>query len=103
MKAITTLAVVLLLIAALPCAADDAKATFGSKCTPCHGADGSGNTPMGKKIGAKSLGSPDVQKKSDADLAKVIGAGSGKMPSFAGKLSADQIAGLVKFVRSFGK
>ena len=100
---LTALVLALLIVIALPCMADDAKATFASKCTPCHGADGSGNTPMGKKIGAKSLGSPDVQKKSDADLSKVIGAGSGKMPSFAGKLSADQIAGLVKFVRSFGK
>ena len=102
MKLITVTAVVLLLIAALPCAADDAKATFGSKCTPCHGADGSGNTPMGKKIGAKSLGSAEVQKRTDADLNKVITGGSGKMPSFK-QLSPDQIAGLVKFIRGFAK
>jgi mono/diheme cytochrome c family protein len=103
MMKLTTLVLVLLIVVALPCAADDAKATFASKCTPCHGADGSGNTPMGKKIGAKSLASAEVQKKSDADLQKVIGAGSGKMPAFAGKLSPDQISGLVKLIRGFAK
>lgn len=97
-----TVTVVLLLIVALPCAADDAKATFASKCTPCHGADGSGNTPMGKKVGAKALGSADVQKRTDADLTKVITAGSGKMPSFK-QLTPDQVAGLVKFIRGFAK
>ena len=97
-----TVTVAILLIVALPLAADDAKATFGSKCTPCHGADGSGNTPMGKKVGAKALGSADVQKRTDADLTKVIAAGSGKMPSFKA-LTPDQIAGLVKYIRSFAK
>lgn len=103
MKVITITAVVLLLVAALPCAADDAKATFAAKCTPCHGADGSGNTPMGKKIGAKALGSAAVQKKSDSDLAKTINGGSGKMPAFAGKLTAEQVTGLVKLIRGFAK
>ncbi|HEV2721096.1 MAG TPA: cytochrome c [Thermoanaerobaculia bacterium] len=97
-----TVTVAVLLIVALPLAADDAKAMFTSKCMPCHGADGSGNTPMGKKIGAKSLGSAEVQKKSDADLTKVITTGSGKMPSFK-QLPPDQIAGLVKFIRGLAK
>ncbi len=102
MKLITVTVVLLLLVLALPLAAADAKAVFASKCTPCHGADGTGNTPMGKKIGAKSLGSAEVQKKSDADLNKVITGGSGKMPSFK-QLPPEQIAGLVKFIRGFAK
>lgn len=81
--------------------AEDAAATFKSRCSPCHGADGSGNTPMGKKAGAKALGSAEVQKLSDADLQKIIAEGKGKMPAFAGKLSAEQIAGLVKLIRGF--
>ena len=44
----------------------------------------------------------EVQKKSDADLNKVITGGSGKMPSFK-QLTSDQIAGLVKFIRGFAK
>ncbi len=94
---------VLLLAMAIPCAAfgDDAPAIFKSKCAPCHAADGSGNTPMGKKIGAKALGSPEVQKQSDADLQKIITSGKGKMPSFSNKLSSEQIGDMVKFIRSF--
>jgi mono/diheme cytochrome c family protein len=58
---------------------------------------------MGKKLGAKALGSAEVQKRTDADLQKIINGGSGKMPSFNGKLSADQVAGLVKFIRGLAK
>lgn len=83
--------------------AADAASNFKTRCTPCHGSDGSGNTPMGKKVGAKALASPEVQKLSDADLQKAITAGKGKMPEFGSKLSAEQIGDLVKFVRSFGK
>ena len=95
----------LLLVAALPMAAygADAAAVFKSRCAPCHGADGSGNTPMGKKIGAKPLGSPEVQKLTDADLLKIIKAGKGKMPEFGTKLSATETADLVKLVRGFAK
>lgn len=88
---------------AVPFAAfgQDAAATFKSRCVPCHAADGSGNTPMGKKIGAKALGSAEVQKLTDADLQKVITNGKGKMPSFGTKLSPEQVGELVKLVRSF--
>ena len=82
--------------------AEDAAAIFKSRCTPCHGTDGSGNTPMGKKVGAKSLASPEVQKLSDADLTKVVKSGKGKMPAF-GTLNATQLADLVKLIRGFAK
>lgn len=82
--------------------AEDAAAIFKSRCTPCHGADGSGNTPMGKKVGAKSLGSAEVQKMSDAELTSVVKAGKGKMPAF-GTLNAAQLTDLVKLIRGFKK
>jgi len=93
----------LLLAAALPVAAygGDAATVFKSRCAPCHAVDGSGNTPMGKKIGAKSLGSPEVQKLSDVVLLKIITDGKNKMPAFAQKLSAAQIADMVKLIRGF--
>lgn len=84
-------------------AADDAAAMFKRRCSPCHGADGSGNTPMGKKMAAKALGSPEVQKQTDEQLQKAIGSGKGKMPAFSNKLSAAQIADLVKVVRGFAR
>lgn len=94
----------LLLLVSVPslALADDAAAVFKSRCAPCHGADGSGNTPMGKKVGAKALGSAEVQKLTDADLQKAVTSGKGKMPEFGSKLSSAQIGELVKFVRTLG-
>lgn len=102
-RSLTTIAIALLLVLSLPCVvlADDAAAAFKTRCAPCHAANGSGDTPMGKKIGAKALGSPDVQKLTDADLQKSITSGKNKMPEFGSKLKADQIASLVKVVRGF--
>jgi mono/diheme cytochrome c family protein len=98
-----TLFLSFLLIVSLPCLAlaADAAATFGSRCAPCHARDGSGNTPMGKKVGAKALGSPEVQKLTDADLQKTITKGQGKMPEFGTKLSPEQIGEVVKLLRGF--
>lgn len=84
-------------------AADDTAATYKAKCAMCHGATGAGDTTMGKKLALKPLGSAEVQKKSDADLTKVISEGSGKMPAFAAKLTGPQIKELVKFIRGFAK
>ncbi|MGE5323622.1 MAG: c-type cytochrome [Actinomycetota bacterium] len=77
-----------------------AETLFKSKCAACHGADGQGNVPMGKKLGAHNLKSPEVQTQSDAQLAAVVTKGQNHMPAYGGKLSADQINDLVKFIRS---
>jgi len=83
--------------------AQDAAATFKSKCAMCHGADGSGKTTMGEKLNIRDLHSADVQKQSDADLSQIITKGKNKMPAYDGKLTKEQIDGLVAFVRSLGK
>jgi cytochrome c6 len=101
MKAmICTMALGMLLAAAVPtAAADDAAALYKSKCQVCHGADGKG-TAAGQKMGAKDFQSPEVAKQSDADLVKVTKEGKGKMPKYEGKLTDDQINGLIKYIRS---
>ena len=76
---------------------------FKAKCAMCHGPDGSGNTVMGKNLKLKDLGSADVQKQSDEELATVIGKGKNKMPAFDGKLSKDQINDVVKYIRTLKK
>ncbi len=58
---------------------------------------------MGKKMGLRDLRSPEVQKQSDASLADIIEKGKGKMPSFGDKLTKDDIAAVVKYVRSLKK
>jgi len=85
------------------CAADAAADVYKSKCASCHGADGKGDTPAGKNMKVKDLASDEVQKQSDADLAGVIEKGKKPMPGYEGKLTKDQIDGLVKWVRSLKK
>ncbi|HEX6642399.1 MAG TPA: cytochrome c [Thermoanaerobaculia bacterium] len=98
-----TLAVFALTAFALTAAADDAAALYKSKCAMCHGSTGAGDTPMGKKLALKSLASTEVQKNTDAKLLEVISRGRGKMPTFGGKLSDEQIKQLVAVVRGFAK
>lgn len=78
-------------------------ATFKSKCELCHGADGTGNTTLGKQLQAANLHSKDVQKKSNAELHKTIHDGNGNMPPFADQLNESEIEQVIHFVRSFAK
>jgi cytochrome c6 len=81
--------------------AADGKAAYKGKCAVCHADDGSGNTPMGKKMAVRSLKSPEVQKQTDAALTKVITDGKGKMPPFGKRLTADEIKAIVAHIRTF--
>jgi cytochrome c6 len=80
--------------------ADGGADTFKAKCAMCHGADGKGETSMGKTLKLRDLGSADVQSQSDSDLSGIITNGKGKMPKYDGKLTADQISDLVKYIRT---
>lgn len=75
-----------------------AEATFKAKCAGCHGADGKGK----EALKTQDLGSPDVQKMSDADLSGIIKNGKGKMPPYK-SMSADQVADMVSYIRSLAK
>ena len=76
---------------------------FKAKCAACHGVDGKGEVPVGKKLGAKDLSSAEVQAHSDAELTEVVTKGRKKMPSYDGKLTKEQIAELIEHIRGFGK
>ena len=84
-------------------AGQDAAGTYKAKCSACHGADGKGDTPIGKKMGMKDLASPEVQKMSDDELAAIITDGKDKMPSYKKSLKPEQIKELVGYVRSLAK
>lgn len=86
-----------------PAMAQDAGALYKSKCASCHAADGSGNTPVGTKMGVKSFAAPEVAKNSDAQWTEITKKGQGKMPGYDGKLTDDQIKDLVKFCRDLSK
>ena len=76
---------------------------FKSKCAMCHGPDGVGKTKMGEMLKVPDFHSAAVQSKTDAELTQVISKGKNKMPGSEGKLSKEEIAKLVAFVREVGK
>lgn len=82
---------------------DAAKANFGANCSACHGEDGGGDTPVGQSLQVPDLRSDEVQKNSDAELTKTITDGMESMPPFKDMLTADQIKGLVGYVRELAK
>jgi len=102
MKRLNALITVLGFLAALPmfAAASPDAALYKTKCASCHGADGSGQTPVGKAMKIRDLRSDEVQKQTDIELTKVIAGGKGKMPAYGKQLSTDQIEGLIAFIRT---
>ncbi len=98
-----TLAVVMVALVFSTYSFADAGADYKAKCAMCHGASGAGDTVMGKNMKIRDFSSADVQKQSDAELTDIITKGKGKMPSYDGKLTKDQIDGLVKWIRTLKK
>jgi cytochrome c553 len=94
-------------VSALSASAADAKATYEKDCAKCHGADGKGETKMGKKYNAKDYTNAQVQEELKDDAAiKAIKEGykdkEGKQvmkPSEG--LSDDEIKALVAYMRKF--
>jgi cytochrome c551 len=68
----------------------DPASIFAQNCAGCHGADRSGNR------GPSLL--PDRLTKDASQYANTITNGSGGMPSFSSKLSADEINALAEWI-----
>lgn len=80
-------------------AQNDAATVYKTKCSVCHGADGSGNTAVGKSMNLRDLRSADVQKQTDGQLTEIIAKGKNKMPGYAKSLKDSQISDLVAYIR----
>jgi|SRR5580704_11728218 mono/diheme cytochrome c family protein len=80
------------------------KDVYLKKCKTCHAEDGHGNDGMAKllKTTIPPLDSDDVQKKSDADIKKVIVEGKGKMKPVK-DISDVEIDNVIAYVRAFNK
>jgi cytochrome c6 len=99
-----TAAVVALVFVSVPANAQDAGAAlFKTKCAACHGADGKGETAIGKANKLRDLSSAEVQQQSDADLTTIITNGKGKMPAYAKSLKPEQIKDLLAYIRGLAK
>jgi cytochrome c6 len=90
-------------LASLPAHAQNAESTYKSKCAMCHGADGKGQTPAGKAMGAHDFASPEVQKMTEEELAAIISKGKGKMPAYGSRLKESEIKDLAAYVHQLSK
>ncbi|MFY9911235.1 MAG: cytochrome c [Candidatus Sulfotelmatobacter sp.] len=78
--------------------AQDGAAIYKTKCAMCHGADAAGK-PAAK---IPSLLSDEAKKQSDADLTKAI-TDTAKHPAGVKSLPADDVKGIVAYIRSLQK
>ena len=78
--------------------AEDGQKLYEVNCAKCHGPDGSGNTPIGKAVGAKDLRAPEAQKLTDAQIFTQIDQGKGNMPPFGDALGKAKINDLIAYV-----
>lgn len=96
-----------LVLFSAPAFAADAATNWAAKCKSCHGEDGRGDTAMGRKNKVRDISTAEWQgKTTDAQIKKVIADGSpdnAKMKAYKDKLSRDEIAALVTYVRGLKK
>ena len=109
MKKLIVMSLALLVAGAVSVRAADAKENWEKNCSKCHGADGTGKTKMGEKLGIKDYTDAKVQAGlTDDAMTKAIKDGvkdgdKTKMKGFGDALSDDEITALVKFIRDFKK
>jgi cytochrome c553 len=98
---------VILAIGATSALAATVGENWENQCAKCHGPDGKAQTKMGVKLKLKDYSNPvSLAKFTDADLTKATAEGvkengKEKMKGYSDKLSADEIAALVKHIRGF--
>ena len=109
MKTALSITIAALALSAWTVRAADSDALFEKHCIKCHGADGKGETKMGKKVGAKDLTDAKLQAELKDDQAfKAIKEG---LKDKEGKIQMKPIEGatdeeikaLVTHVRTFKK
>ena len=77
---------------------------FKQNCARCHGADGSGDTPLGHRYNTPDFTDPDWWNKTNPSnqmLVNIVSRGKDDMPSFKKKLKRSEINLLVDRVRNF--
>lgn len=73
--------------------AADGAAIYKARCASCHGADGSGSTAFGKKMGLRSL-----KGLSEAHVSEITANGKGKMPAYKKSLGEDGVKAVSMYV-----
>lgn len=109
MKTRTLLITAAAVLGAISLQAAPAADNWENSCASCHGPDGAGQTKQGKKLKVKNYTDASaLAKMTDEELAKatadgVFVDGKERMKAFKSELSSEEIADLVKLIRSFAK
>jgi cytochrome c6 len=109
MKKILIIAAIFGFTTAITVSAADAKENWDKSCAKCHGADGKGQTAMGKKLGIKDYTDAKNQADlKDEQITKAMKEGvkdkDGKVVMKAAEgLSDDDVKGLVQYFRGLKK
>ena len=85
---------------------DQAGDLFRSNCARCHGADGRGDTLLGRTYKAPDFTDAEWWRKhsnitNTRNLVSIVSRGKGGMPAFGKKLRRSEIKLLVNYVRRF--
>ena len=83
-----------------PAQADDGAALYDANCVKCHGADGKGDTPMGKAMKAKPLVDPKWAAEDSADAVVSAFRANPKHKSIASKVSDDDLRAISVHIRA---
>ena len=82
----------------------DPAVIYAQMCARCHGADGRGDPQIRQQLPVRDFSDPVfLARAGSEDIARVIMAGKGQMPSFGGMLSQPKIQSLSGYVRRLGK
>ena len=77
------------------------RAVYEAKCVRCHGADGAGHTRLADIVEPPDLTDPAWQRqRSNARMTGAVANGLGQMPAFKTKLTRQEIAAAVAYVRT---
>src|SRR6266568_433987 len=108
LKPILIVACLLAAFAGISMAAE-VKENWEKNCQKCHGADGKGQTKMGRQSGVKDYTDPKVQAElKDENAMKIIKEGivekdKKKMDPYKDKLTDEEIKALIAYIRAFKK
>ena len=103
-RTMTGLLMAALILAGPARAADKGQELYGAKCASCHAKDGKGSPAMAKIFKEEpselDLTKASTKSQKDEDLTSVVLKGRKKMPAFEGKLTPEDIASVLAYVRS---
>jgi len=81
--------------------AERGRAVYEARCTRCHGADGAGRTRLAEIVEPPDMTDPAWQRqRSNARMIASVSNGRGQMPAFKKKLSRQEIAASIAYVRT---